>query len=511
VKPAVVAISALLTVCACAFVTISPRPEPKLEPGGSYTVRVPAKVHMLDGSVVVYNSLRMDHDTLYGHGVRYDLLRKDSVGVETVPLESVVGVEHYDKHSNLGTGLAATPIILAGGVFLFKAIFGSCPTIYTFDGAGYTLEAEAFSYSIARAMEGRDLDRLDLGRPVDGEYRLMVTNEALETHYINSLSLTTVDHPVGCEALPSDNGGIILFGRPNPLARATSRDGRDVSRLLASRDSGWYETDTALVRRLADTLVRDWIDIAVPVPTNARTACLAFKFRNTLLNTVWLYDVALKQQGLGALDWLAMDRMDIFSALRLRHWYSRNFGLHIQSPSGRGFREIARIRDTGPIAWHQVAVQLPLKDRDTLRLRLDFLPDNWTIDWVGVSFENPGNPETRTVYCDRVEAGDGTVVSGASELFKADDRRYFITGPSDCYHLFFKPEPVPAGSERDWFVRTGGYYIEWLRRDWLGTEPAVRFKPDDHSITQAAALWLDKKPDMERLFLETKLPVRRSR
>jgi hypothetical protein len=96
-------------------------------------------------------------------------------------------------------------------------------------------------------------------------------------------------------------------------------------------------------------------------------------------------------------------------------------------------------------------------------------------------------------------------------LLEAKDRRYLITNPTDCYSLVFKPESLPAGMERDWFVRTEGYYTEWLRRDWVRTEPAARFVPGDSTIMQAAVLWLEKKPDMERLFLETKLPVRRSR
>lgn len=339
----------------------------------------------------------------------------------------------------------------------------------------------------------------------------MVTNEALETHYINALSLTTVDHPAGCEALPTDGGGVLLFGRSTPTARARSRDGRDVSGLLSERDSEWYETDTSQVRALTATTVRDWVDIAVPVPPYAKTACLAFKLRNTLLNTVWLYDVALKQQGFGALDWLAMSRKDVFSGLRLRNWYGRNFGLHILAPSGRGFREVGRIRDTGPITWHQTAVQVPVQGRDTLRLRLDFLPDNWVIDWVGVSFEEAGRAAVRTVKCDRVEDGDGNVLPKVRSQLNAKDRSYFVTYPTDCYYLAFKADPVPEGLERDWFVRTEGYYTEWLRRDWLKAEPNARFELDDQSIMQAASLWLQKKPEMERLFLETKLPVRRPR
>ena len=91
------------------------------------------------------------------------------------------------------------------------AIFGSCPTVYTYSGQPCTLEAETFSYSIARRFESSDLDRLDAGKVINGKYILKVTNEALETHYIDEMSLLTVDHPPGYEAFPDTRHNIVLF------------------------------------------------------------------------------------------------------------------------------------------------------------------------------------------------------------------------------------------------------------------------------------------------------------
>ena len=56
------------------------------------------------------------------------------------------------------------------------------------------LEAEAFSYSIAPMFESRDVDRLAVGVDDQGEVRLEVRNEALETHYINHFELIEVGH-----------------------------------------------------------------------------------------------------------------------------------------------------------------------------------------------------------------------------------------------------------------------------------------------------------------------------
>jgi hypothetical protein len=154
-KLAIVATAALLSVCSCAFITESPRFVPRPEPGNSYTDRAPAKVHLLDGSVVVCRTgIRVRHDTLYpapqsaeappnpsrrrgvraisqsgdrpGSAVRYDLARQDSVKVEAVPMESVVGIEHYDRHTNVGSGLAWSPMwisaIAGAGAFVLAGM-----------------------------------------------------------------------------------------------------------------------------------------------------------------------------------------------------------------------------------------------------------------------------------------------------------------------------------------------------------------------------------------------------
>ncbi|MCX6841474.1 MAG: hypothetical protein NTX53_04210 [candidate division WOR-3 bacterium] len=51
---AVMATATLLSVCSCAFVTESPRFAPGPNSSCSFTERGPAKVHMLDGSVVTF-------------------------------------------------------------------------------------------------------------------------------------------------------------------------------------------------------------------------------------------------------------------------------------------------------------------------------------------------------------------------------------------------------------------------------------------------------------------------
>jgi hypothetical protein len=508
---------ALLVLCSCVFIRVTPK---RMSLSGDYArVKASVRAHMTDGTVVFFDSgFTLAGNRLSGDGVRYDLARRNSSRIQAVPRESVALLERSEEHFNAGALLAwsSLPVAALGSLVFtgsltsfFKAIFGCCPTIYTFDGSGYTLEAEAFSFNVTRLLSGRDLDRLDLGRLQDGEYRLMVTNEALETHYIDRLSLVAADHSPEYQAFPTDDGRVVLFGAATPLARAEDAAGRDVRAVLAERDSNWYRTDSARARRLADSTVHDWIDIAVPKPKGAKRMCLAVRGRNTLMSTVMFYDVLLKSQGVKSLDWQGMSRRDLPYALNLSKWHHRHFGMRVQTRAGKGFRNRVWLRDAGPIAWHEFAVELPATGDDTCRLRLDFLPDNWMLDWVGVSFDVPAPAQIQELRCAAVRAADGSADEGAGELLAANDGRYLVTRPGDCRYLSFRPGPVPDGCRRDYFVRSGGYYLEWLRPDWLQPGPVAWFQPDDRKLSELALRWQEKKPELERRFFAERVPVRR--
>src|SRR6185503_7021808 len=80
--------------------------------------------------------------------------------------------------------------------------------------------------------------------PVDGRYRVRVTEELREVSYLDQVQLVAVDHPAEVEVFTNDKfvgppfPDFRLFGvrrRIHP-ARATDDDGADVGELLRARD-----------------------------------------------------------------------------------------------------------------------------------------------------------------------------------------------------------------------------------------------------------------------------------
>jgi hypothetical protein len=71
----------------------------RLTPGhGTGRVERPVKVHLLDGSTLVYaDGVTLDRDTLRGRGWRYDLWLNTAGGAQDIGLDSVAAMEVYDS------------------------------------------------------------------------------------------------------------------------------------------------------------------------------------------------------------------------------------------------------------------------------------------------------------------------------------------------------------------------------------------------------------------------------
>ncbi|MEJ2545789.1 MAG: hypothetical protein P8Y99_17130, partial [Calditrichaceae bacterium] len=387
----------------------------------------------------------------------------------------------------------------------------SCPTIYSFDGSDYFLEAETFSYSIAKMFESSDLDRLDCGKDIDGTYSIKVTNEALETHYINLLSLLTVEHPVDYEAFPDGNDHIVLFGNQSELISATNKSCDNIINLISKRDNKWYQSDSSILKELTQSVTEDWIDLTVNVPQSAEKLILALKLRNTLLNTILLYDLMLDSQDAKAIDWLGSKTANWFYAWRFYNWYKQHFGLRIQIFDGTEYDNVARISDTGPIVWHQEAVELDVNNGEVAKIRLSFLPDNWAIDWVGISFDTHDNYKCQLHSCNQIRDLNNKNENDLLKLFNEKDDAYLVTYPGQEYILDYKINPAVKGYKYTYFIKSHGFYIEWLRQQWLRQdttrlEDLTQFELNDQTIIKAAQLWLNKKPTFEKKFYESKIP-----
>lgn len=513
-------ISATLVAGACvqAFWTTDVSAVTRPSETTSTQIRSPVKVHLFDGSTVVFaTGALVSHDSITGAGLSYALLTSESVARHAVPMDSVIAVEAFEGKlltaPTVVATAAATAVTVVGVVALAKALFGSCPTVYADTGAAATLQAEGFSYAIAPILEHRDVDPLRVFAGAGGVLRLELRNEALETHYINHLEVLAVRHADGERIVPDQGGRPVALSGFSPVVRAVDRGGRDMRAVLAEHDGKLYSTAPRVIASAKAGDLDDWIDIDVSALPPGDSVAVLLRLRNSLLNTVLLYEGMLG--GRDALDWLNTGLQNIGTTVDLARWYTATMGLRASVDD----MTTARIGDVGPIAFRDVALVLPRQAIDTTRqrIRLRFVADNWRIDEVRVA-GIIARPELTLLPVDSVivptpEGGGLPLLDTAAVAALADaDDRYLETRPGQRLTLVFRPDDVAARlptGQTTYLIAWQGWYREWIRAGWLA-EPtrSSPFVPGDAALLEALDRWTMKKASFEKEFYASKIPVR---
>lgn len=479
-------------------------------------VSTPVKAHLEDGSTVVYtDGVRVADNALLGLGEKYNPALTDSERVSQISLDDVVAMESFSTDVNVtrtvlvsslataGTAVAASAVVLA--------LFGSCPTVYSADGS--VEEAELFSSSIAPLFEARDLDRLKAQPDEDHVVTLEVRNEAMETHYINNLQLIEVVHDPGELVLPDAGGRPVRVSSSGslPIGPVRDRTGRDVANVLAASDGDAYSTDETVIRMASEEDLSDWIEFSVPVPPDSAEVALVFRMRNSLMGTVLLYNVMLEPMGAGALDWIGAGLDEIATAVELGRWLEDRAGLHVSVRRDGDWSEVARVPDSGPISWHDVAVRVPVRPgEERLQVRVSFMADHWRIDrmWAASAVRDAS---PRIVPLSGVTDGEGHADPVALERLGGTDNEYLETRPGQRFFARFAVGEAPAGRPRTFLLSSLGYYIEWVRGDWIRrSDGGGTFEPGDATLLEALGRWDEVRDRFEERFREERVPVDRN-
>lgn len=505
---------ATLIVAACIISTTN-RPAPLATAGAARWVDAPIKAHMTDGAVVLFRSgSTVGGGKIAGHGMRFNA-RLDSNAVEQIPLDSVIGVEAFERQVNPARSLLYVPvsgvIAAAATVALAIAIFGSCPTIYA-DSAGVnTLQAESFSYSIAPLLAKRDIDRLDVQPDANGVIRLEVRNEALETHYIEQIELLEARHRRDEVVMPVARGGLAALRNVLAPAAVTDSRGRDVRNEVATADRVLFASAPDAVDQGANGgSAEEHLDLVVPRAAGRDTLALMLDMRASLLSTTIFYDHMLKQHGARSLDWVGKDLSRITTVAQVAKWYTDNFGLRVLVQDGTEWRQVVRLMDFGPAAWRTVAAVIPdLKKMrgDSIHVRLSFVTDEYQIDRIGTTWD------VRPVEMKKVEVARVTESSGMRRddmrdfIRRTDDRRLITTPGSRFYTYFDVGKNPPEPMARTFLAAVDGYYVEWVRPSWIATaRDSTPFSPHT-TKREILATWLATRDSLQQRFFRDRVPV----
>ena len=232
------------------------------------------------------------------------------------------------------------------------------------------------------------------------------------------------------------------------------------------------------------------------------------RLRNSLLNTVLLYDVMLGYPGARSIDWQGRDLSRPGSALALDAWYSSRMGLWVDVWRGGVWEPVERVGDTGPVAWKDVAVPLPAVAGGEVRVRLRFPVDDWRIDRLALA-SGVRRPEVRVLELAQVTDRSGGAEPDARASLRAADSRYLETSPGQAFIAAWAVGPSRQGAERTFFLAAQGYYTEWIQRGWItSARDTTVFRPGDAALLRALQRWRQVQDTLERRFYATRVPVR---
>ena len=461
------------------------------------------KAHLRSGYVYVLNDWRIDSGGMVvsGRGVlltpdrtvadsgRY-VLRADSVALfESNVVVSSGGVAALSVVT--GISLAVTTACIINR----KACFGSCPTFYVSDGSGRYLQAEGFSSSIAPALEAVDVDALYRAHPTGRDFTLHSMNEALETHVIRYADVLVLARPEGGRVYQTQDGRFL--GGTEPLAPSWCEAAEGDCAAALSQYDGRERSSTA---DSTDLATRETIELRFDRSSSADLG-LVITARQSLMSTFLLYQ-GLAYLGSKAAETLAgLDRLPPEDRARV-DGAARILGLievQVRDSAGR-WRTAGEVGEAGPLAPDTKIVPLGvLPGAGVVDVRLRLTRGMWRIDMASLVRVGAALTPERLAPA-RVRRGGQPDTAALAEL--AGRSRPLTTLPGDQYDLDYR---LPAHPEHyELFLETRGYYLEWMRKEWIAEENAMaaaRFMIDPSGMLKhLAPAYKVKEPTMDSLF-----------
>jgi hypothetical protein len=334
----------------------------------------------------------------------------------------------------------------------------SCPLIYSFDGSNFVFDAEPYGNAICEALKRTDLCELQELRPIDGEYRLLISNELDETQFNDQVELVVVDHEPGVRVLPDERGGLHTIAAPVPPTSARDAAGEDWLKWLAGNDGLFWETDILSVdpERTAD--LRDTLVLSFSRPPGATGGRLVVSGRNTVYSSRTLRrGTALRGERVG--EWYE-ELKSPETRKRVNDVFVReevNF-LKVRVRANGAWETRGLFNGSPPLVFEEFVVPLDLSgvEGDEVEIMLAPPAGFWELNSFAMDYGSNTELDRTVVAPKRAVSDDGRDVM---PLIAETDAAYLVmedVGMSA--EVAFDVPPERLGRERTVFARASGYY-----------------------------------------------------
>jgi len=472
------------------------------------------KIHLKSGNLYVLHSWKINESnrTISGLGNHLDFNRRIIESREAtvnskkisgnfqpfeIPFDEIVVLETNDKGNNPGVaamvivGLATVPL----AIYCLtnpKACFGSCPTFYVQKDTISKLVAEGFSSSISQSLEEKDIDLIDFPLNDGDPFKITVKNEALETHMIRSVNLLACKKTSGSRVLQEVDGNFYETSDLKAPLKAEYQS-RSVLDEIGNKDvEEWFS--------LADSSnLAKKEDIFLEFENPGKEFGLIINKRQSLMTTYLFYHSISLMGRATSFYMTEMETRSHWLKKRISRMYVLLGGIEV-SVLDRNQRWIPvnTVREAGPIVSDVHLIRLPKNNSKTVKVRLRMVQGLWRINMVNLATIN------HEVIPQRI-APDGVFQSSVKnqealkKLLHPD--HYLVTFPGDVYRIDY---PVLYKKDHEYFIESQGYYIEWIREEWLQYENLRSAKKmllnPSWYLKKMAPYYKSQEPEMEKVF-----------
>jgi hypothetical protein len=455
------------------------------------------KAHMRNGDLFVLEDWDVVAATgsVTGQGTHYDARRRQlGKGEQTVPIDSVAV---FETNHLVTSGVVVALTVMAAvtaAVAIYcaanpKDCFGSCPTFYVGDDDRPL--AEGFSASIAPSLEDTDIDALYPLRGA-GPLEIVMRNEAQETHVVRYVNVLAAPHAAAARVFADPDGTLWECAPPVPPSAASAEEG-DILPLVSAPDHRERFS-------LADSTylaARETLMLAFDNPPRDGRCGIVVGCRQSLLSTYLLYQT-FAYMGTQAGHWIAelergtmgdagSELVDILGGIVVR----------VEKTPGE-WMVVGEIDEFGPIATDRHLLMFETPPQWTGRVELELTKGGWRID--DVALVRPVRSVEPLRLSPVAVARDGADDNDALAVL-LDPARALTTLPGDAYTLLYD---IPADGEYELFLESRGYYLEWIREQWLREESSERlaemFFDPRAALTRLAPDYKRIEPGMEQAF-----------
>ena len=476
------------------------------------------KAHMKNGDVALLHNWEANtsKDSIIGKGNLFNFKReKLSEGEIHIAFKDISLFETNEKDfirskdSDLATAVTVIAMINIGmSVFCAtnpKACFGSCPTFYfTPDEDVRFAEAEGFSDAIIPALENRDVDALDT-IVSSSVFSLYLKNEAYETHVIDDIHLELVPLDNSIRILQSTDDRFVQADKIHKPSRIVLPDSSESSVMMYEDGKEYYSLSDSFDLSTKESLVLNFEKLD---PESSKG--LVLNFRQTLLTTFLFYEL-LSLAGDEASDYLSQINMSDRFKKAYQQFQDRlgRIEVYLSSDKNKMWEHIGNFGETGPIARNVQLLRFPenYANAENLKVKLVMTKAHWRID--AVSLASLGDVKESIRVWPSVEASDELDHIEVAHKLSASDNNYLNTLPGDMIKLDFNIPPMHDNYQV--FLSSEGYYLEWLREEWMASKNIdllnKLIKGDEDAWTELALSYKMHESEMDSMFWSSKFPL----